>query len=84
MEYRSAARLVDWLVSCGFEVETEAGGIPTAFVARFELRGGPVVAFLAEYDALPGLDSDSSTACRSLGKAVGHACGHYHIGPANA
>lgn len=84
MEYRSAARLVDWLASCGFEVETEAGGIPTAFVARSEPSGGPVLAFLAEYDALPGLDNDSSTTCRSRGKAAGHACGHNHIGPANA
>lgn len=47
-----------------FEV-TEVPGVPTAFVATAHgVRPGPTVAFLAEYDALPGL---------------GHACGHHLI-----
>lgn len=45
----------------GFKVEREYVGIPTAFCARRGNGKGPRVAFLAEYDALPGL---------------GHGCGH--------
>lgn len=84
MEYRSSARLVDWLSRTGFDVETQAGGLPTAFVARNGTGGGPVLAVLAEFDALPGLDNDATAGRRALGKAAGHACGHNHIGPANA
>jgi amidohydrolase len=46
----------------GFEVTAPAGGLDTAFVARWRGTGaGPVVAFAGEYDALP---------------EVGHGCGH--------
>ena len=46
----------------GFEVSAPVGGLETAFVARWVGdRGGPVVAFAGEYDALP---------------EVGHGCGH--------
>jgi amidohydrolase len=46
----------------GFEMDPDAGGLETAFKARRRGTGpGPRVAFLAEYDALPGL---------------GHGCGH--------
>ena len=84
MEYRSAARLADWLAGHDFEIERQVGGIPTAFIARSGAGSGPVIAFLAEYDALPGLDNDASATRFPLGKVAGHACGHNHIGPANA
>jgi len=46
----------------GFEITAPAGGLDTAFVARWRGSGvGPVVAFAGEYDALP---------------EVGHGCGH--------
>ena len=46
----------------GFEITAPAGGLETAFVARWRGSGdGPVVAFAGEYDALP---------------EVGHGCGH--------
>jgi amidohydrolase len=52
-----------------FSVERQAGGVETAFKARMRGRGdGPAVAFLAEYDALPGL---------------GHGCGHNLIAGSN-
>ena len=67
-EHRSAAALVAALERAGFEVETGSGGIDTAFVARHRFGpGGPRVALLAEYDALPEL---------------GHACGHNLIATA--
>jgi amidohydrolase len=52
----------------GFHVVQSVGSVETAF--RAERRGGgarPGIAFLSEYDALPGL---------------GHACGHNLIGTA--
>lgn len=84
METRSSARLARWLERHGFLVEMAAGGIPTAFVARSGAGNGPVIAILAEYDALPGLDNEAAPVRKSLGLAAGHACGHNHIGPANA
>src|SRR5215216_53645 len=52
-----------------FSVERQAGGVETAFKARLRGRGaGPAIAFLAEYDALPGL---------------GHGCGHNLIAGSN-
>ena len=51
----------------GFEVRTGVAGYPTAFMGVWRSgRPGPVLAFLAEYDALPG---------------IGHACGHNLFGP---
>ncbi len=44
----------------GLEVQRQAYGVETAFAARAGTTG-PLVAFLCEYDALPG---------------IGHACGH--------
>jgi aminobenzoyl-glutamate utilization protein B len=84
MEYRSSARLIAWLDKHGFEVERQAGGVPTAFVARRSLGVGPVIGFLCEYDALPGLGNAASPERAGTGQAAGHACGHNHIGPANA
>ncbi len=62
--------LRNFLRQQGFSVRTGAAGLATAFVARRSLgRRGPRIAFLAEYDALPG---------------IGHACGHNLIGAAAA
>jgi amidohydrolase len=61
-EFKSAALLAETLSQAGFQVEMGIGGLETAFRAvKTGVEGGPSVAFLAEYDALPGL---------------GHACGH--------
>ena len=84
MEYRSSARLADWLEALGFDVTRKAGGIPTAFVARSGHAGGPVIAILAEYDALPGLSNEAVAQRKGTAQIAGHACGHNHIGPANA
>jgi amidohydrolase len=61
-EERFAAELLAGeLERAGLAVERGAGGVATAFRARFGRPGGPRVAILAEYDALP---------------EIGHACGH--------
>lgn len=64
-EERHASQVLrQWLAGRGFSVEAPIAGLDTAFRA-VRGSGAPVVAFLAEYDALPGL---------------GHACGHNLIG----
>ncbi|RLC94189.1 MAG: M20 family peptidase [Chloroflexi bacterium] len=65
-EVESAARLVEYLRGKGFDVEAGICGLPTAFRASYG-QGTPAIAFIAEYDALPGL---------------GHACGHNIIAAA--
>jgi amidohydrolase len=59
-EHRSAAALANLAESAGFTVERGVAGLPTAFSA-VKGDGDLVIAFCAEYDALPG---------------IGHACGH--------
>jgi amidohydrolase len=59
-EYQAAQRLISAAEKRGFLAKKNISGYETAFIAH---KGtiGPKIAFLAEYDALPGL---------------GHACGH--------
>jgi amidohydrolase len=63
-ETMASAWLCEYLDKHGFQVERGICGLPTAFRA-IAGEGVPRIAFLAEYDALPG---------------VGHACGHNIIG----
>lgn len=72
------------LESAGFRsVSRGTSGIPTAFVAEWSRgSGGPVIGFLSEYDALPGL-GNAAEPRRSpgpTGEAVGHGCGHNMLG----
>jgi len=59
-EEKALAWLTSYLKENGFQIEKGVGGLPTAFKAVYG-NGKPVIALLAEYDALP---------------EVGHACGH--------
>ncbi len=79
-ETRSSALLQQTLADSGFEIDSGVAGIPTAFVASAG-NGGPVVAFLAEFDALPGI-SQIVAPYRQLAenKTAGHACGHHLLG----
>ena len=59
--------LSDQLRAEGFAVTVDVAGHPTGFTGVYQSgKPGPVLAFLAEYDALPGL---------------GHGCGHNLFGP---
>ncbi len=76
LELRSSNLLQRELAAEGFKVEEGVAGIPTAFVAEWG-KGGPVIAVLAEYDALPGItQSTSATRDPMAEKLAGHACGH--------
>ena len=83
-ERKSSKRLADWLSSAGFTVERGVADMPTAWVATFG-RGKPVIAFLAEYDALPGLSQLASPEPKPRADgAPGHGCGHNLLGTASA
>lgn len=61
-EHKAAAAIIELLKKHDFAVEEKIGGLDTAFRGKFKVgEGGPVLAYLAEYDALPD---------------IGHACGH--------
>src|SRR5205085_1376925 len=82
-ETRSAALLEDLLEKEGFKVQRGIGQLPTAFVATAG-SGAPVVAILAEYDALPELSQKAGEAHkdpRAQGEP-GHGCGHNLLGTA--
>jgi aminobenzoyl-glutamate utilization protein B len=83
LEKKSSALLQSTLQKAGFEIEAGVAEMPTAFVASYG-SGKPVIAFLAEYDALPGISQDRVPERRPLaGVSSGHACGHNLFGTAS-
>lgn len=65
-EFFASKTLIALLEEAGFQVDKGVAGHETAFYALKDSgKPGPRIAFLAEYDALPG---------------IGHACGHNIIG----
>jgi aminobenzoyl-glutamate utilization protein B len=80
-ELRSAREHADLLRAEGFRVEEGLAGIPTAVMGEAG-EGGPVIAILGEYDALPGLSQESGVAeHRPLESGgPGHGCGHNLLG----
>ena len=83
LEHESSALLQEKLTAAGFEVESGVAGMPTAFVAEAG-SGGPVIALLAEFDALPGITQTAAPVREEIpGKAGGQACGHHLFGTAS-
>jgi len=75
-EERSTKLMQETLAEAGFEIEAGVAEIPTAFMASYG-SGGPVIAILAELDALPGINQSASAAREPVeDKHAGHACGH--------
>ncbi|MBI4279887.1 MAG: amidohydrolase [Armatimonadetes bacterium] len=81
-EHKSSAAQIKFLEEEGFTVTTGVGGMPTAFVASYG-QGKPIIGFLGEFDALPGL-SQKRVPVRDPVKegAPGHGCGHNLLGTA--
>jgi len=79
-EDRSAKCLEDALEAEGFTVDRGVAGMPTAFVATWG-SGSPLVGYLGEYDALPGVSQAAVATRRELKSgAAGHGCGHNLLG----
>ncbi len=70
-EYKSSAYLAGKLRERGFKVTYPYLGIETSFRAEYGNGEGRTVAFLAEYDALPGYGENHDQPA--------HACGHNWI-----
>ncbi|MHB2165801.1 amidohydrolase [Alsobacter sp. R-9] len=83
-EERSVAEHKAELLHQGFRVTERVAGIPTAIVGEAG-EGGPVIAILGEYDALPGLSQEAGKAQKSPVEAGGHGhgCGHNLLGAAS-
>ncbi|MFZ2055770.1 MAG: amidohydrolase [Candidatus Aminicenantales bacterium] len=82
-EYRSAEALASYLEKMGFAVERGVAGLPTAFIGVYG-SGQPVIGFLAEYDALPGLSQDTVATKKAVKEGdSGHGCGHNIFGVAS-
>jgi aminobenzoyl-glutamate utilization protein B len=83
-EYASSAEQIVMLEQEGFRVSKNLCGIDTAFTGEAG-EGGPVIAILGEFDALPGL---SQVAGLAEPRPVtpggnGHGCGHNMLGAAS-
>ena len=70
-EFESSKYLVGKLIQHGFMVEYPYLDIPTAFRAELKKGDGKKIAFLPEYDALPGYGENKDE--------IKHACGHNWI-----
>lgn len=82
-EERSSALLSETLEKEGFSIEKGVAEIPTAFVAEYG-SGKPVIAILAEFDALPGVSQKAIPSREPLIEGgAGHACGHHLFGTAS-
>ncbi|WP_308298830.1 amidohydrolase [Streptomyces sp. GESEQ-35] len=94
-EWESSLAEAGFLERAGFEVEFGTAGFPTAFTATFSYgKGGPVLGFSGEYDALPGLSQNKGVGHHDPREYVhdpfapsygpGHGCGHSALGTAAA
>jgi len=83
-EFKSCAEHTAMLKRQCFRVTENVAGIPTAVIGEAG-EGGPVIAILGEYDALPGLSQEAGVAePRPLqGPGYGHGCGHNLLGSAS-
>ena len=82
-EEKSCAEHMAMLKAEGFRVRQNPAGIPTAVIGEAG-EGGPVIAILGEYDALPGLSQQPGVAAPAPIErgGAGHGCGHNLLGAA--
>lgn len=79
-EEKSSVLLQSTLKEAGFEIESGVAEMPTSFIASYG-SGEPVIAILAEFDALPGVSQKAVPNKDALVKeGAGHACGHHLFG----
>jgi aminobenzoyl-glutamate utilization protein B len=82
-EFRCVAEHRAMLEQEGFRIAENLAGIPTAIMGEAG-DGGPVIAILGEYDALPGLSQVANIAepKELVPGGHGHGCGHNMLGAA--
>lgn len=79
-EFSAVQTLTAYLDGQGFHSEVDPD-YPTAFRSSWG-AGAPVIGFLAEYDALPGLDQRPVPVRDGDASRSGHGCGHNLLGVA--
>ncbi|MCP3441147.1 M20 family metallopeptidase [Bradyrhizobium sp. CCGUVB14] len=82
-EFTAASLHADLLKREGFSIKSGVAGMPTAVMGEAG-KDGPVIAFLGEYDALPGLSQEAGVARHQplIVGGPGHGCGHNMLGAA--
>jgi len=82
-EEKACRWTAEFLENEGFTVETKCAGLPTAIRASWG-EGKPVIGFLGEYDALPGMSQKVSAEKSPIKEGgPGHGCGHNLLGVAH-
>ena len=79
-----ASRLqAEFLEKEGFSITRDVAGMNTAFIAEWG-EGKPILGFIGEYDALPGLSQKKQATQESIIEGgPGHGCGHNILGTAS-
>lgn len=85
VEFKSSAKLQEYLAKNGFKIEKGVANMATAFVATWG-SGKPVIGILGEFDALPSLSQEAGVATRKpiVQGAPGQGCGHNLFGTSSA
>ena len=81
-EYKSAEAMCNFLEEEGFKVNRGIASMPTAYEAVYG-SGKPVICFLAEYDALFGMNQKADVTSYepiTCSSDRGHGCGHHLLG----
>jgi aminobenzoyl-glutamate utilization protein B len=79
-EFYASKLQADFLEAEGFQIAWDVGGLNTAFVAEWG-EGKPVIGFVGEYDALPGLSQKNQATQEPVVPGdPGHGCGHNLLG----
>lgn len=82
VEFKSAKAMEDFLEGEGFKVTRGIAGMETAYEAVYG-SGKPVICFLAEYDALFGMNQKADVDHYepiTTAEDTGHGCGHHLLG----
>ncbi len=81
-EFFASQLQADFLREEGFKVTQDVAGMNTAFVAEWG-EGKPIIGFIGEYDALPGLSQKAQPTQEPVeAGGHGHGCGHNMLGTA--
>jgi len=81
-EFKASHLQADYLEKAGFTITWDLGGLNTAFMAEWG-QGVPVLGFIGEYDALPGLSQKVQPTKEPVEEgAPGQGCGHNLLGTA--
>lgn len=79
-EFEASRLQAEYLGKEGFAIAWEVGGLNTAFMAEWG-EGRPILGFIGEYDALPGLSQKVQPNKEPVEEGEpGHGCGHNLLG----